>query len=91
LLDDGYIYKGDLLQDLERYEDAIKAYKKVIDLNCEYDGLYNAMGSSYFELERYDEKSHNELINSHPTPKNDKIQAIKKSLKGHYLLNTTCI
>ena len=38
-----------------------------------------------------EEKSHNERINSHPSPKNDKIQAIKKSLKGSYLLNTTCI
>ena len=38
-----------------------------------------------------EEKSHNELINSHPTPKNDKIQAIKKSPEGSILADTTCI
>ena len=38
-----------------------------------------------------EENSHNELIISHPIPKNDKIQAIKKSPEGSILADTTCI
>ena len=37
------------------------------------------------------EKSPDELINSHPSLKNDKIQALKKSPEGSNLVDTTCI
>lgn len=36
-------------------------------------------------------KSSDELINFHPSPKNDKIQALKKSPEGSNLVDTTCI
>ncbi len=47
--------KGDVLVDLERYEEALSAYEKAIQLDPHYSSAFKGKGNALYELKRYKE------------------------------------
>jgi tetratricopeptide (TPR) repeat protein len=43
------------LRALRKYQEAIKAYEKAIEINPDYHTAYNAMGIAYIALRKYQE------------------------------------
>ncbi|MGD1714055.1 tetratricopeptide repeat protein, partial [Dapis sp. BLCC M172] len=47
--------KGDALENLERYEEAIAAYEKAIEIQPDYYYTWDSKGIALINLERYEE------------------------------------
>ncbi|MDE6202675.1 MAG: tetratricopeptide repeat protein [Lachnospiraceae bacterium] len=52
---EAFYQKGNVYRRLEKYEEAINAYTKAIELNPEYSAAYNSCGLTYNKLGRYAE------------------------------------